>query len=93
MDSVIHSFHIKVLENSEIRAHADQRTASCLQGKKNYSIYLPAPVTNVAPLSLRKTRIVNALLVALENGTVRLYNNKHLVSLFAVASVPALGND
>eukprot|EP00935_MAST-01C_sp_MAST-1C-sp1_P000776 g776.t1 len=51
-----------------------------IKGKKNYSIYLPAPVTNVAPLSLRKTRIVNALLVALENGTVRLYNNKHLVS-------------
>lgn len=50
-----------------------------IKGKKNYSIYLPESITNMTLLTLSRIH-VKALVVALSNGEVRLYNKKHLVS-------------
>jgi Bardet-Biedl syndrome 1 protein len=50
-----------------------------LKGKKNYSLYMPAPITDMVEMPLRKLANVNALLVALGNKEVRLYNDKHLI--------------
>jgi len=50
-----------------------------IKGKKNYSIYLPESITNMTVLTLSRLHI-KALIVALSNGEVRLYNKKHLVS-------------
>jgi hypothetical protein len=50
------------------------------KGKKNYSIYLPEPITNLTLLHLKRIHAVKALLVALANGEVRLYNKKHLIA-------------
>jgi Bardet-Biedl syndrome 1 protein len=50
------------------------------KGKKNYSIYLPEPITTMCMLSMSRIRDTKALVVALSNGEVRLYNKKHLVS-------------
>jgi Bardet-Biedl syndrome 1 protein len=69
------------LDNNIIVSCMDNNIHSFhIKGKKNYSIYLPQAVTNMCPLHIRKTRVVNALLVALQDGTVRLYNGKHLVN-------------
>lgn len=50
------------------------------KGKKNHSIYLPKPISCMSLLSLSKTRVAKALVVALNNGEVRLYNGKQLIS-------------
>ncbi|KAK3242964.1 Bardet-Biedl syndrome 1 protein [Cymbomonas tetramitiformis] len=52
-----------------------------VKGKKNYSIYLPASIVTMELLSVQRQRMVKALLVALSNGEVRVYNEKHLVSI------------
>merc|ERR1712151_1165556 len=49
------------------------------KGKKNHSIYLPCPISCMSLLSITKSRAAKALVVALNNGEVRLYNGKHLV--------------
>lgn len=49
------------------------------QGKKRYSLYMPCPVVDIGLIQIRKTRITSALLVALQNGEVRTYNEKSLV--------------
>jgi len=68
------------LEKSIIVACMDNAVHSFhIKGKKNFSIYLPNSVTNMSPLCLRKTRTVNALLIAMSDGTVRMYQQKHLV--------------
>mmetsp|Transcript_36995 Transcript_36995/g.44743 ORF Transcript_36995/g.44743 Transcript_36995/m.44743 type:complete len:613 (+) Transcript_36995:397-2235(+) len=51
-----------------------------IKGKKNYSIYLPTSIVTMELLSVQRSRMVKALLVALANGEVRVYNEKHLVS-------------
>lgn len=50
------------------------------KGKKNHSIYLPCPISCMSLLQLTKSRAAKALVVALNNGEVRLYNGKHLVT-------------
>mmetsp|Transcript_50681 Transcript_50681/g.99275 ORF Transcript_50681/g.99275 Transcript_50681/m.99275 type:complete len:589 (-) Transcript_50681:207-1973(-) len=50
-----------------------------IKGKKNYSIYLPESITNMTLLTLSRIH-VKALVVALSNGEVRMYNKKHLVA-------------
>lgn len=50
------------------------------KGKKNYSIYLPETIITMCLMNLQSIRNVKALIVALANGEVRLYNKKHLVS-------------
>jgi len=49
------------------------------KGKKNHSIYLPCPISCMSLLQITKSRAAKALVVALNNGEVRLYNGKHLI--------------
>lgn len=51
------------------------------KGKKNHSIYLQAPISCMSLLQITKTRVAKALVVALSNGEVRLYNGKHLICI------------
>mmetsp|Transcript_59051 Transcript_59051/g.104958 ORF Transcript_59051/g.104958 Transcript_59051/m.104958 type:complete len:600 (+) Transcript_59051:52-1851(+) len=50
------------------------------KGKKNHSIYLPCPISCMSLLQITKSRVAKALVVALSNGEVRLYNGKHLIT-------------
>mmetsp|Transcript_49134 Transcript_49134/g.130457 ORF Transcript_49134/g.130457 Transcript_49134/m.130457 type:complete len:569 (+) Transcript_49134:1-1707(+) len=50
------------------------------KGKKSHSIYLPAPISCMSLLSITKMRTAKVVAVALNNGEVRLYNGKQLVS-------------
>merc|ERR1719160_122484 len=49
------------------------------KGKKNHSIYLPCPISCMGLLHVTKARVAKALVAALNNGEVRLYNGKHLI--------------
>merc|ERR1719471_1564606 len=49
------------------------------KGKKNHSIYLTCPISCMSLLQVTKSRAAKALVVALSNGEVRLYNGKHLI--------------
>jgi Bardet-Biedl syndrome 1 protein len=50
------------------------------KGKKNHSIYFPCPISCMNLLQLTKARVIKCLVVALNNGEVRLYNGKHLIT-------------
>lgn len=50
------------------------------KGKKSYSIYLPCPISCMSLLQITRTRVAKALVVALNNGEVRLYNGKQLIT-------------
>jgi len=50
------------------------------KGKKNHSIYLPCSISCMSLLQVTKSRVAKALVVALINGEVRLYNGKHLIT-------------
>lgn len=54
-----------------------------LKGRKMYSIYLPLPITNMQLLHMSITRNYKGLLVALADGSVRLYKDKNVVNTFA----------
>eukprot|EP00640_Fibrocapsa_japonica_P000784 CAMPEP_0113937780 /NCGR_PEP_ID=MMETSP1339-20121228/4326_1 /TAXON_ID=94617 /ORGANISM="Fibrocapsa japonica" /LENGTH=585 /DNA_ID=CAMNT_0000940679 /DNA_START=147 /DNA_END=1904 /DNA_ORIENTATION=- /assembly_acc=CAM_ASM_000762 len=59
-----------------------------LKGKKNFSMSLaPQNITNMEVLAVKKARVVSALLVALDNGEVRLYREKHLVHVLKLDDV------
>eukprot|EP00735_Rhodelphis_limneticus_P001522 TRINITY_DN12154_c0_g1::TRINITY_DN12154_c0_g1_i1::g.26505::m.26505 TRINITY_DN12154_c0_g1::TRINITY_DN12154_c0_g1_i1::g.26505 ORF type:complete len:585 (-),score=107.23,sp/Q3V3N7/BBS1_MOUSE/40.00/1e-141,BBS1/PF14779.1/2.4e-77,BBS2_Mid/PF14783.1/4,BBS2_Mid/PF14783.1/91,BBS2_Mid/PF14783.1/2.8e+02,BBS2_Mid/PF14783.1/3.9,PHTB1_N/PF14727.1/1.2e+03,PHTB1_N/PF14727.1/1.6e+02,PHTB1_N/PF14727.1/3.2 TRINITY_DN12154_c0_g1_i1:527-2281(-) len=58
-----------------------------LKGKKNYSLYLPAPVTNIELISSKISRSIKALAVALANREIRIYNEKHLVTTLMAPDV------
>eukprot|EP00403_Amphidinium_massartii_P031176 CAMPEP_0178386438 /NCGR_PEP_ID=MMETSP0689_2-20121128/8560_1 /TAXON_ID=160604 /ORGANISM="Amphidinium massartii, Strain CS-259" /LENGTH=599 /DNA_ID=CAMNT_0020006775 /DNA_START=42 /DNA_END=1838 /DNA_ORIENTATION=- len=49
------------------------------KGKKNHSIYLPCSISCMSLLQLTRARAAKALVVALSNGEVKLYNGKHLI--------------
>lgn len=57
------------------------------KGKKNHSIYLPCPISCLSMLQITRTRVAKALVVALGNGEVRLYNGKHLITTIATQDV------
>lgn len=59
-----------------------------VKGKKNFSLYMPCPVTAVDVISMQRLRSVKALLVGLENGEVRLYNEKSLVTTLKLDDAP-----
>jgi Bardet-Biedl syndrome 1 protein len=42
-----------------------------IKGKKNFSLTMPAAIRDMQPLVLKRTRMVNLLLVGLANGEVR----------------------
>merc|ERR1719409_1672261 len=51
------------------------------KGKKNHSIYLTCPISCMGLLQVTKARTGKALAVATNNGEVRLYNGKHLITV------------
>merc|ERR1712137_971016 len=51
------------------------------KGKKNHSIYLQCPISCMSLLQITKARVAKALVVATNNGEVRLYNGKHLICI------------
>merc|ERR1711865_1178841 len=51
------------------------------KGKKNHSIYLQTPISCMSLLQITKARVGKALVVATNNGEVRLYNGKHLITV------------
>ena len=52
------------------------------QGKKNYSLYMPASILCMETLDIVRARTVKCLIVSLSNGELRVYNDKHLVSVY-----------
>lgn len=57
------------------------------KGRKVYSMAMPAPITNLELLLVRKMRQVAVLLVALSNGEIRGYREKDLVDIIRVNEV------
>merc|ERR1712217_955751 len=57
------------------------------KGKKNHSIYLQNPISCMSLLQITKARTAKALVVATNNGEVRLYNGKHLITLIKTNDV------
>jgi len=51
-----------------------------LKGKKNWCISMPAEICTIVKMDHTKTTTKNNVLVALKNGTVRLYSEKNLVN-------------
>lgn len=72
---------LAIMDKSLIIACMDHTIHSYhMKGKKNYTIYLPAPISIMLPMDLKRTRQdFQALVVALANGEVRLYNKRQLV--------------
>eukprot|EP01029_Cantina_marsupialis_P027873 TRINITY_DN774111_c0_g1_i1.p1 TRINITY_DN774111_c0_g1~~TRINITY_DN774111_c0_g1_i1.p1 ORF type:complete len:582 (+),score=125.00 TRINITY_DN774111_c0_g1_i1:159-1904(+) len=69
------------VDRNIIIATTDQKIHSFhTKGKKNFSITMPAPIIEIAPLKLRSTRTVDGLLITLGNGELRIYQDKQLVS-------------
>jgi len=54
------------------------------KGKKKWSIYLPSGVLALEPLFLSRNPNANCFLVALDNGEVRLYNERNCVTTIDV---------
>ncbi|GAB5362419.1 hypothetical protein AAMO2058_000795300 [Amorphochlora amoebiformis] len=52
------------------------------KGTKNYSIYLPSKVTNIAMMTLTKLRTFQGLLVATGDGEIRLYKKRDVITSF-----------
>lgn len=50
------------------------------KGKKNYSIYMPCTISAIEKMVMKRTKAVNAVLVALSNGEIRMYNDKFLIT-------------
>jgi Bardet-Biedl syndrome 1 protein len=62
-----------------------------IKGKRQYSLYVPAPIACMEVLTLTKTRNLRALLVGLNTGEVRLYHEKSLVATLQLGhSITAL---
>lgn len=57
------------------------------KGKKQHSLYLPCPISCMGLLQISRSRSARALVVALGNGEVRLYNGKHLISCISTGEV------
>eukprot|EP00753_Platysulcus_tardus_P001082 PLAT11031.1.p1 GENE.PLAT11031.1~~PLAT11031.1.p1 ORF type:complete len:593 (-),score=328.29 PLAT11031.1:168-1946(-) len=57
------------------------------RGNKLYTLAMPDRITNMEVISVRKSRVVTCLAVALENGDVRIYNDKQLVTTIKTDNV------
>lgn len=57
------------------------------KGKKNFSIYLPHPIVCMERMEMAGTKQVKCLLVALNNGEIRLYNQKYLLNIIKTDEV------
>jgi len=79
------------LEKNVYVATMDQQVHSFhFKGKKNWSLVMPAPITTMIGLESQSIN-TKALLVALNNGEVRVYNQKHLTNTIHIAGDYAVG--
>eukprot|EP00795_Rhopilema_esculentum_P002976 gene2976-1230_t len=64
------------------------QTLACYstKGKKLWTAYLPHPITTMSQLN-HKARGLKAVMVALQNGEVRIYKDKYLVNMFTAEDV------
>jgi Bardet-Biedl syndrome 1 protein len=60
------------------------------KGKKNYSLYLPDSIACMELVRLQRIKYQRALVVALANGEVRLYNKKYLIHTLTPATSPGV---
>ena len=51
-----------------------------LKGKKSFSMTMPSEICAMTRLSISRSVASNNILVALKNGNIRLYNEKHLIN-------------
>ena len=58
-----------------------------LKGQKLFSIRMPAHITNLELLEVRRARVFSAVIVALANGEVRIYNERVLADTVVVNDV------
>eukprot|EP00756_Hemistasia_phaeocysticola_P002698 Hpha_TRINITY_DN11831_c1_g1::TRINITY_DN11831_c1_g1_i1::g.2138::m.2138/K16746/BBS1; Bardet-Biedl syndrome 1 protein len=58
-----------------------------VKGKKQYSIYFPAAITNMCAISMETVRATKACIVALSNGEVRVYNGKSLINVIQLRDI------
>jgi len=60
-------------------------TVQCFyfKGKKNWSITMPSEIVTIAKMEHLKANSRNNVLVALRNGTVRLFNEKNIINEIA----------
>ena len=50
-----------------------------IKGRKIFSLSLPSPATCLGVAKINRSRVLEALIVSLGNGEVRLYNGKHMI--------------
>jgi Bardet-Biedl syndrome 1 protein len=69
-----------IIDKSIVVACMD-KTLHCFhfKGKKRFTLQMPAPITNLETMKLKVIHGLTALLVALSNGELRLYNKSQLV--------------
>ena len=58
-----------------------------VKGKKQFSLYMPSAITNMAAINQEKMRGAKACIVALANGEVRVYNGKTLINTIHIKDV------
>jgi Bardet-Biedl syndrome 1 protein len=51
-----------------------------VKGKKQFSIFMPCPITNLCGMNMETQRSAKSVLVALANGEVRMYSGKVLLN-------------
>ena len=50
-----------------------------LKGKKNYTIQMPDAIVNMCKMDIRRVQNIQCIIVALQNGEIRLYKDKYLI--------------
>jgi len=57
------------------------------KGKKNFSLYMPCTISALEKMIMRRTKTVSAILIALTNGEIRMYNDKFLITTIKVDDI------
>ena len=71
---------VRAAKSIFIGCMSNQFHAFHIKGKKNFTVYLDSHITQMELLDMKGSRNVQACIVALANGEVRIYNEKSLVS-------------
>jgi hypothetical protein len=50
------------------------------KGKKNFTIFMPCAITNIEKMIMQRANNARCLIVGLNNGEVRLYTDKYLIT-------------
>ena len=50
-----------------------------MKGKRNFTVVMPAAITNICKMELKRSQNIQCVIVALSNGEIRLFKDKHLV--------------